>query len=101
LLAELSTYAYPEAYPPLSWNPSRHKDNHYNWFYDLANANQKASGTMLLILTNQPAESEIAMLKASFEDVLQIQAPALSAINIGGTSRNAYAFEVRNFRGYP
>jgi hypothetical protein len=25
----------------------------------------------------------------------------LSAINIGGTSRNAYAFEVRNFRGYP
>lgn len=101
LLAELSTYAYPEAYPPLSWNPSRHKDNHYNWFYDLANANQKASGTMLLILTNQPAESEIAMLKASFEDVLQIKAPALSAINIGGTSRNAYAFEVRNFRGYP
>jgi len=101
LLAELSTYAYPEAYPPLSWNPSRHKDNHYNWFYDLANAKLTASDTMLLILTNQPTESQIAMLKASFEDVLQIQAPALSAIDIGGTKRNAYAFEVRNFRGYP
>jgi hypothetical protein len=101
LLAELSIYAYPEAYPPLTWNPSRQKDNHYSWFYDLANANQKASDPMLLILTHQPVESEIATLKATFEDVQQIQAPALSAIDIGGSKRNAYAFKVRNFKGYP
>ncbi len=101
LLAELSTYAYPEAYPPLSWNPSRHKDNHYNWFYDLANTKPKANDTMLFIVTNQQPESEIAMLKASFGDVQQIQAPELSAIDIGGVARHAYAFEVRNFKGYP
>jgi 4-amino-4-deoxy-L-arabinose transferase-like glycosyltransferase len=100
LLAELSMYGYPETYPALAWNPRHMKDNHYRWFYDLAKADIPAQQEMLLIFVRQLPDTELATLKSSFASVEAIQDATLSAIEIGGQKKHAYAFKVRGFKGY-
>jgi 4-amino-4-deoxy-L-arabinose transferase-like glycosyltransferase len=100
LLAELSVYGYPEAYPPLTWNPTKLKSNHYRWFYDLADTKIAQQQTMLLILIKQPTQELFTNLKDSFDSVVQVQDPKLHSLKIGGDQRQAYAFEVRGFKGY-
>jgi 4-amino-4-deoxy-L-arabinose transferase-like glycosyltransferase len=99
LLAELSVYAYPEAYPALAWNPRHLKNHHYHWFYDLADAKQTTS-TMLLMLTSEIHQQEQAEVLAAFESVKPIVDPALDAIFLGKTRHRPQAFEVSSFKGY-
>jgi 4-amino-4-deoxy-L-arabinose transferase-like glycosyltransferase len=100
LLAALSVYGYPEAYPPLAWNPGRQKDNHYRWFYDLANAKLGQQPMLLVLIAGQGTSPSASGLQQSFEQVRPIQDAALAGIEIGGNHRHAYAFEVRGFKGY-
>jgi 4-amino-4-deoxy-L-arabinose transferase-like glycosyltransferase len=100
LLAELSVYGYPEAYPPLSWNPTKLKSNHYRWFYDLADARIAPQQTMLLILIRHPTQSLLADLSDSFDSVVQVQDSTLHSLKVGGDQLQVYVFEVRGFKGY-
>lgn len=100
LLAALSVYAYPEAYPPLAWNPTRHQDNHYRWFYDLAKAKPTSQPMLMVLVAEQGATLENT-LQQRFEQVQPITDASLSAIEIGGNHRHAFAFEVSGFKGYP
>ncbi len=100
LLAALSVYAYPEAYPPLAWNPSHRRDNHYDWFYDLAKAKLTPQPMLMLLVAEQGA-NPINALQQSFEQVKAVEDASLSAIEIGGDHRRVFAFEVSGFKGYP
>jgi len=99
LLAELSVYAYPEAYPALAWNPHHLKNHHYRWFYDLANM-KETTPTMLLILSSEMHQQDQAELLQAFKTVKPIVDPALDAILLGKTRHHALAFEVSDFKGY-
>jgi hypothetical protein len=100
LLAALTVYAYPEAYPPLAWNPTRHHDNHYRWFYDLAKTKPRSEPMLMVLVAEQGATPENA-LQQRFVQVQPIADANLSAIEIGGNHRHAFAFEVSGFKGYP
>lgn len=100
LLAALSVYAYPEAYPPLAWNPTRHQDNHYRWFSDLAKS-KTATQPMLIVLVAEKDANLINLLQQSFDQVQPIEDDRLSKFEVGGNHRHAFAFAVSGFKGYP
>ncbi|HSH98391.1 MAG: ArnT family glycosyltransferase [Methylophilaceae bacterium] len=100
MLAALSSYGYPETYPPLAWNPSQHKDSHYRWFYDVKDAAGVNTGEMLVLLVGPATGIDIDQLERSFEQVTPIHDANLAVIPLGGNNYRAWAFIVRGFKGY-
>lgn len=99
LLAALSTYGYPQTFPPLAWNPSRRKDNHYEWFYDLANAKNKQAPMLFIYVAPNDVGLQ-ASLTQQFAQVAAIHDAQLGALHVGSSKFNVYAFDVAGFKGY-
>jgi 4-amino-4-deoxy-L-arabinose transferase-like glycosyltransferase len=100
MLAALSSYGYPDTYPPLAWNPSQHKDSHYRWFYDLKDAITLNQDEVMVLLIGPVTGIDAGQLKRSFEQVQPIDDAYLASIPLGGNNFRAWAFTARGFKGY-
>lgn len=110
LLASLSIYAWPEVERPLAWNPYRRKQNHYQWFYDLADAKLAKDETLLVLLVDEAGldldysamrARKISQLQRSFRHVKVLDDVSLARLRLGRAQGRAHAFLVKDFKGYP